>query len=56
MVGTFKSLKIKVEAMDLVLASLPVAVIVLIIVWLNNILFDKYLDKKYTRKKVKHNE
>lgn len=56
MVGTFKSLKIKVEAMDLVFASLPIAVIVLIIVWLNNILFDKYLDKKYTHKKVKHNE
>ncbi|MCU5746284.1 DUF969 domain-containing protein [Staphylococcus sp. SQ8-PEA] len=51
MVGTFKSLHIKVNAVDLVLASLPVAIITLVIVWISNISFDRYLERKYGRSK-----
>ncbi|NQD99883.1 DUF969 domain-containing protein, partial [Staphylococcus xylosus] len=53
MVGTFQSLGIKVDAIELVLASVPIALIVLVLVWLNNIRFDKYLEKKYDSKQVK---
>ncbi|SCS83166.1 DUF969 domain-containing protein [Staphylococcus caeli] len=56
MVGTFQSLGIKVDAVQLVLASVPIALIVLVIVWINNIRFDKYLDKKYSAKQVKQDE
>ena len=42
MVGTFQSLDIKVNAMSLVLASIPVAIITLILVWIKNILLDRY--------------
>lgn len=56
MVGTFQSLDIKVDAIELVLASVPIALIVLVLVWLNNIRFDKYLDKKYDSKQVKRDE
>ncbi|WP_394523923.1 DUF969 domain-containing protein [Staphylococcus xylosus] len=56
MVGTFQSLNIKVDAIELVLASVPIALIVLVLVWLNNIRFDKYLDKKYDSKQVKRDE
>lgn len=56
MVGTFQSLGIKVDAIELVLASVPIALIVLVLVWLNNIRFDKYLDKKYNSKQVKRDE
>lgn len=56
MVGTFQSLGIKVDAIELVLASVPIALIVLVLVWLNNIRFDKYLEKKYDSKQVKRDE
>ncbi|PKI15192.1 DUF969 domain-containing protein [Staphylococcus shinii] len=56
MVGTFQSLGIKVDAIELVLASVPIALIVLVLVWLNNIRFDKYLDKKYNSKQVNRDE
>ena len=56
MVGTFQSLGIKVDAIELVLASVPIALIVLVLVWINNIRFDKYLDKKYDSKQVKRDE
>ena len=58
MAGTFKSLHINVNAVDLVLASLPIAGVTIVIVWLNNILFDRYLDKKYgrTHKGVRNDE
>jgi uncharacterized membrane protein len=56
MVGTFQSLGIKVDATELVLASVPIALIVLVLVWLNNIRFDKYLDKKYNSKQVNRDE
>ncbi|WP_426432764.1 DUF969 domain-containing protein [Staphylococcus xylosus] len=56
MVGTFQSLGIKVDAIELVLASVPIALIVLVLVWLNNIRFDKYLEKKYDSKQVKSDE
>ncbi|MGK3149054.1 DUF969 domain-containing protein [Staphylococcus shinii] len=56
MVGTFQSLGIKVDAIELVLASVPIALIVLVLVWLNNIRFDKYLDKKYNSKQVSRDE
>ena len=56
MVGTFQSLDIKVDAIELVLASVPIALIVLVLVWLNNIRFDKYLDKKYNSKQVNRDE
>ncbi|WP_436854518.1 DUF969 domain-containing protein [Staphylococcus caeli] len=56
MVGTFQSLGIKVDAVQLVLASVPIALIVLVLVWINNIRFDKYLDKKYSAKQVKQDE
>lgn len=52
MVGTFQSLGIKVDAVQLVLASVPISIIVFLIVWINNIRFDKYLDKKYGTKRV----
>ena len=41
MVGTFQSLGIKVDAVQLVLASVPISIIVFLIVWINNIRFDK---------------
>ncbi|MGX9669393.1 DUF969 domain-containing protein [Staphylococcus shinii] len=56
MLGTFQSLGIKVDAIELVLASVPIALIVLVLVWLNNIRFDKYLDKKYNSKQVNRDE
>ncbi|MEB7753968.1 DUF969 domain-containing protein [Staphylococcus pseudoxylosus] len=56
MVGTFQSLGIKVDAIELVLASVPIALIVLVLVWINNIRFDKYLAKKYDSKQVKRDE
>lgn len=56
MVGTFQSLGIKVDAIELVLSSVPIALIVLVLVWLNNIRFDKYLEKKYDSKQVKRDE
>src|SRR5699024_2564291 len=56
MVGTFQSLDIKVNAIDLVLASLPIAVIVFFIVWINNIRFYKYLERKYGKKHVERHE
>ncbi|MEB6043926.1 DUF969 domain-containing protein [Staphylococcus pseudoxylosus] len=56
MVGTFQSLGIQVDAIELVLASVPIALIVLVLVWINNIRFDKYLDKKYDSKQVKRDE
>lgn len=56
MVGTFQSLGIQVDAIELVLASVPIALIVLVLVWINNIRFDKYLAKKYDSKQVKRDE
>ncbi|PTK87412.1 DUF969 domain-containing protein [Staphylococcus haemolyticus] len=56
MVGTFQSLDIKVNAMSLVLASIPVAIITLILVWIKNILLDRYFNKKYGNKEVKNHE
>ncbi|MDW3895522.1 DUF969 domain-containing protein [Staphylococcus saprophyticus] len=56
MVGTFQSLGIKVDAVQLVLASVPISIIVFLIVWINNIRFDKYLDKKYGTKRVNRDE
>lgn len=56
MVGTFRSLGIKVDAVQLVLASVPISIIVFLIVWINNIRFDKYLDKKYGTKRVNKDE
>lgn len=56
MVGTFQSLGIKVDAVQLVLASVPISIIVFLIVWINNIRFDKYLDKKYGTKRVNKDE
>lgn len=52
MVGTFQSLQIKVNAINLVLASIPIAVITLILVWIKNILLDRYFNKKYGNKGV----
>lgn len=56
MVGTFKSLHIDVTASQLVLASIPIAVIVLIIVAVDNIRLDRYLARKYGEKQVKDDE
>lgn len=56
MVGTFQSLGIKVDAVQLVLASVTISIIVFLIVWINNIRFDKYLDKKYGTKRVNKDE
>ncbi|OEL02885.1 DUF969 domain-containing protein [Staphylococcus saprophyticus] len=56
MVGTFQSLGIKVDAVQLVLASVPISIIVFLIVWINNIRFDKYLYKKYGTKRVNKDE
>lgn len=56
MVGTFQSLDIDVDAVSLVVASLPIAIIVFVIVWIKNIRFDKYLDKKYRVKQVNKDE
>lgn len=56
MVGTFRSLGIKVDAVQLVLASVPISIIVFLIVWINNIRFDKYLYKKYGTKRVNKDE
>lgn len=50
MVGTFQSLHIKVNAINLVLASIPIAIITLILVWIKNILLDRYFNKKYGNK------
>ncbi len=56
MVGTFQSLDIKVNAMSLVLASIPIAIITLILVWIKNILLDRYFNKKYGHNEVKNHE
>ncbi|QLK86324.1 DUF969 domain-containing protein [Staphylococcus sp. 17KM0847] len=56
MVGTFKSLNIEVSAISLVLASVPIALITLVIVTLKNIYFDRYLERKYSNRQVDHNE
>lgn len=56
MVGTFKSLKINVDAVDLALASVPIAIITFIIVWLNNIRIDRYFQRKYEQKEVTKDE
>ncbi|MGM7692721.1 DUF969 domain-containing protein [Staphylococcus saprophyticus] len=56
MVGTFQSLGIKVDAVQLVLASVPISIIVFLIVWINNIRCDKYLYKKYGTKRVNKDE
>lgn len=56
MVGTFQSLDIKVNVMSLVLASIPVAIITLILVWIKNILLDRYFNKKYGNNEVKNHE
>lgn len=56
MVGTFQSLHIKANAISLVLASIPIAIITLILVWVKNILLDRYFNKKYGHKEVKHHE
>ena len=56
MVGTLQSLDIKVNAMSLVLASIPVAIITLILVWIKNILLDRYFNKKYGNNEVKSHE
>ncbi len=56
MVGTFQSLGIKVDAVQLVLASVPISIIVFLIVWINNIRLDKYLYKKYGTKRVNKDE
>lgn len=50
MVGTFKSLDIKVDAVSLAIASAPIAVITLIIVTVKNVLLDRYLARKYGNK------
>ncbi|WP_439654823.1 5-oxoproline transporter, DUF969 family subunit [Staphylococcus haemolyticus] len=56
MVGTFQSLDIKVNAMSLVLASIPIAIITLILVWIKNSLLDRYFNKKYGHNEVKNHE
>ena len=56
MVGTFSSLHIKVNASDLVLASIPVAVITLLLIWIKNMMLDRYFNKKYGRNEVKTHE
>ena len=56
MVGTFSSLHIKVNAIDLVLASIPVAVITLLLIWIKNMMLDRYFNKKYGRNEVKTHE
>ena len=50
MVGTFNSLHIKTSAVDLALASVPIAIITLIIVGIKNYFLDRYLSKKYLSK------
>ncbi|HGN7139928.1 TPA: DUF969 domain-containing protein [Staphylococcus aureus] len=50
MVGTFNSLDIKVNAVNLALASVPIAIITIIIVVIKNILLDGYLNRKYRNK------
>ena len=56
MVGTFKSLKIDVDAVDLELASVPIAIITLVIVWWNNIGIDRYFQRKYEQEEVTKDE
>ena len=56
MVGTFQTLNIKVNALSLVLASIPIAIITLVLVWIKNILLDRYFNKKYGHKEVKDHE
>ncbi|BGE81299.1 DUF969 domain-containing protein [Staphylococcus petrasii] len=56
MVGTFQSLHIKANAISLVLASIPIAIITLLLVWVKNILLDCYFNKKYGHKEVKQHE
>ncbi|MEJ7174976.1 DUF969 domain-containing protein [Staphylococcus caprae] len=56
MVGTFQTLNIKVNTLSLVLASIPIAIITLILVWIKNILLDCYFNKKYGHKEVKDHE
>ncbi|MGN5883035.1 MULTISPECIES: DUF969 domain-containing protein [Staphylococcus] len=50
MVGTFNSLDIKVNAVNLAIASVPIAIITLIIVGIKNIMLDRYLARKYQHK------
>lgn len=50
MVGTFNSLDIKVNAVSLALASVPIAIITILIVVVKNILLDRYLERKYRNK------
>lgn len=50
MVGTFNSLDIKVNAVNLAIASVPIAIITLIIVAIKNIMLDRYLARKYQHK------
>lgn len=56
MVGTFKSLKIDVNAIDLALASVPIAIITFLLVWVKNIRLEQKLDKKYSKREVTKNE
>lgn len=56
MVGTFKSLHIDVNAVQLVLASIPVAVIVIFVVAIDNVRLDRQLTRKYGRKQVNEDE
>ncbi|SUM48074.1 membrane protein [Staphylococcus kloosii] len=56
MVGTFKSLKINVDAVDLALASVPIALITFVIVWLNNMRLDRYFQRKYEQQEVTKDE
>jgi uncharacterized membrane protein len=56
MVGTFKSLKINVDAVDLALASAPIAIITFVIVWLNNMRIDRYFQRKYEQQEVTKDE
>ena len=56
MVGTFKSLKIDVNAIDLALASVPIAIITFLLVWVKNIRLEQKLAKKYSKREVTKNE
>ena len=52
-VGTLQSLGYDVAASSIAQASLPIALIVLVIATLSNLLFDRILAKKYGKKEVK---
>lgn len=53
-VGVLKELNYKVEAIDVAKASLPIAVIIMILGTIQCVYYDKKFDKKY-KKKVKQN-